>query len=78
MTAERSPRSESAELAADYSQDMADLAFLRARVAAVLGLDLPTKAAVLARLREIATKAGKHHDLICTPENLPYSPLIAT
>ncbi|MFJ8675766.1 hypothetical protein [Streptomyces sp. NPDC093589] len=67
---------ESAELAADYLEDMPDLAAERNRAAAALGIDLPAEAVVLARLREVATGAGKDYALIFTPENHPYKPLI--
>ncbi|MEU8786612.1 hypothetical protein [Streptomyces sp. NPDC048637] len=67
---------ESAELAAEYLEDMPDLVARRDRAAAALGLDLPTEADVLARLREVATEVGKDFVLIFTPENHPYNPLI--
>ncbi len=64
------------ELAAQYMEDMPDVAVRRDRAAAALGLDLPTEADVLARLREVATEAGKDFILIFTPEDEPYDPLI--
>ncbi|WP_190024375.1 hypothetical protein [Streptomyces hiroshimensis] len=67
---------ESAELAADYLEDMPDLPARRDRAAAALNLALPTEADVLARLREVATEAGKDFVLIFTPENEPYNLLI--
>jgi len=39
---------------------MPDLAAQRDRAAAVLGLDLPTEADALARLREVATRTGEN------------------
>ncbi|MDH6127535.1 hypothetical protein [Kitasatospora sp. GP82] len=50
---------ESGELAAEYLEDIPDLAVRRDRAAAALGLDLPTEADVLTRLCEVATEAGK-------------------
>ncbi|MFD3424082.1 hypothetical protein [Streptomyces decoyicus] len=67
---------ESGELAAEYVTDMPDLTVRRDRAAAALGLGLPTEAEVLARLREVATEAGKDFILIFTPEDEPYDPLI--
>lgn len=66
----------SRELAAEYLEDMPDLAARRDRAAVDLGLDLPTEAEVLARLREVATGARKDFVLIFTPEGEPYEPLI--
>ena len=67
---------ESQELAADYLEDIPDLVARRDRAAAALGLDLPTEAAALARLRDVAVGAGKDFVLIFTPEGEPYSPLL--
>ncbi|MFJ4873274.1 hypothetical protein [Streptomyces sp. NPDC088757] len=67
---------ESAELTAEYLEDMPDLAVRRDRAAAALGLDLPAEAEALARLRKVATEQGKEFVLIFTPENEPYNPLI--
>lgn len=67
---------ESGELAAEYVEDMPDLAVRRDRAAEALGLDLPTEADVLARLREAAAETGKDFILIFTPEGEPYDPLI--
>ena len=67
---------ESAELAADYLEDIPDLLAQRDRAAAALGLDLPPEGVVLARLREVATGAGKDFVLVFTPEDNPYEPLI--
>ncbi|MFI1380155.1 hypothetical protein [Embleya sp. NPDC020886] len=55
---------------------MPDLPARRDRAAAALGLDLPTEAEVLSRLREIATGVGKDFVLVFTPENEPYDSLI--
>ncbi|MEU8995293.1 hypothetical protein AB0C95_10850 [Streptomyces caniferus] len=66
---------ESGEAAADYLEDMPDLAAQRDRAAAVLGLELPPESAVLARLREAAIEKAKDFVLIYTPENTPYEPL---
>ncbi|MGW2478118.1 hypothetical protein [Streptomyces sp. NPDC001665] len=67
---------ESAELTAEHLEDMPDLAVRRDRAAVALGLDLPTEAEALARLRKVATEEGKEFVLIFTPENEPYDPLI--
>lgn len=67
---------ESAEAAADHLEDMPDLADRRDRAAAALGLALPSEADVLARLREVATGAGKDVVLVYTPEGTPYRRLI--
>ncbi|MGW3402882.1 hypothetical protein [Streptomyces zhihengii] len=68
---------ESRELEAEYLEDMPDLAAGRARAAAALGLELPDRSAVLARLSEVATRLGKDYVLIFTPEGNPYEPLFA-
>ncbi|MBM9617154.1 hypothetical protein ACFQ60_46425 [Streptomyces zhihengii] len=68
---------ESRELEAEYVEDMPDLAARRARAAAALGLELPDRSAVLARLSEVATRLGKDYVLIFTPEGNPYEPLFA-
>ncbi|MGP3750800.1 hypothetical protein B046DRAFT_00717 [Streptomyces sp. LamerLS-316] len=67
---------ESGELAAEYVEEMPDPVVRRDRAATALGLDLPAEADVLARLREVATEAGKDFVLILTPEDEPYDPLI--
>ena len=67
---------ESRVLAAEYLEDMPDLAARRDRAAAALGLDLPTEAEALAALRTVATGAGKDFILIFTPEDTPYDKLI--
>jgi hypothetical protein len=66
---------ESRELGAEYLEDIPDLPARRNRTAAALGLDLPTEAEVLARLRGVATGAGKDFILIFTPEGTPYDRL---
>ncbi len=63
-------------LAAEYLADMPDLAARRDRAASALGLDLPTQAQALARLREVALGGRNHFVLIYTPEGSPYRPLI--
>ncbi|WP_037677372.1 hypothetical protein [Streptomyces griseus] len=68
---------ESRELAAEYLEDMPDLADRRDRAAAALGLELGDEAAVLARVREVAKGIGKDYVLVFTPENTAYEPLIA-
>lgn len=40
-----------------------------------LGLDLPSEAEALARLREVAFGAGQDFVLVFTPEGEPYEPL---
>ncbi|GAA0906057.1 hypothetical protein [Streptomyces thermoalcalitolerans] len=67
---------ESREFAAGYLDDMPDLAAERDRAAAALGLDLPTEADALARLRAVALEIGKDFVLVFTPEAKPYDPLI--
>ncbi|REF00761.1 hypothetical protein [Thermomonospora umbrina] len=69
---------ESSELAGEYLQDIPDLTTLRDRTATALGLTLPAEADALARLREVATRAGADYTLIFTPENEPYESLIET
>jgi hypothetical protein len=66
---------ESRESAAQYLEDMPDLAVARDRAAAVLRLDLPDEAEALARLREVVFGAGRDYVLVFTPENEPYDPL---
>ncbi|MGW1136084.1 hypothetical protein [Streptomyces zhihengii] len=68
---------ESRELEAEYLEDMPDVAAGRARAAAALGLELPDRSTVLARLSEVATRLGKDYVLIFTPEGNPYEPLFA-
>jgi hypothetical protein len=67
---------ESRELAAEYLKDMPDLMARRDHAAAALGLNLPNQAEALARLREVAVRAGENFVLIFTPEGHPYEPLI--
>ncbi|HST82168.1 MAG TPA: hypothetical protein VLL08_10580 [Kineosporiaceae bacterium] len=67
---------ESRELAAEYLEDMPDLAVRRDRAAAALDLELPPEGEVLTRLRRVATEAGKDFILIFTPEGTPYDQLI--
>lgn len=67
---------ESRELAAEYEQDMPDLTARRDRAAAALGLELPTEAEVLDRLRRVATEAGDDYTLVFTPEGTHYDRLI--
>ncbi|MGV9289153.1 hypothetical protein [Streptomyces sp. NPDC003719] len=66
---------ESHELEAEYLEDMPDLVARRDRAATALGLDLPDRAAVLARLREVATRLGRDFVLVFTPEGHSYEPL---
>ncbi|WP_406096273.1 hypothetical protein [Kitasatospora purpeofusca] len=67
---------ESAELAAEYLEDLPDLAERRDRAAAALGLTLPAPAEALSRLREVALAAGPEFVLVLTSEGGPYEPLI--
>ncbi|MEV4533975.1 hypothetical protein AB0J82_09105 [Asanoa sp. NPDC049518] len=67
---------ESQELAADYLEDMPDLAARRDRATAALGIDLPGEAEVLTRLRTVATEAGMEFTLVYTPEGNDYERLI--
>ncbi|MER8115927.1 hypothetical protein [Streptomyces sp. NPDC094031] len=67
---------ESAELAAEYLEGMPDLPVRQGRAAAALGIDRPTEADVLARLREVATEAGKDFILNYMPQDESYDPLI--
>lgn len=66
---------ESREIEAEYLEDMPDLVARRDRAAAALGLDLPDRAEVLARLREVATRSGEDFVIVFTPEGHPYEPL---
>ncbi|MFE7559989.1 hypothetical protein [Kitasatospora sp. NPDC057500] len=70
---------ESARAAAEYLEDMPDLAARRDRAAAALGLTLPGEAEVLARLREVVTGTGRGEEyvLVHTPEDSPYEPYFA-
>lgn len=68
---------ESAVLEAECRADIPDLTDRRDRVAAALGLTLPTAGAALSRLREVATTVGPGFRLIFTPEGTPYDPLIS-
>ncbi|HEV7706679.1 MAG TPA: hypothetical protein VGP16_00645, partial [Asanoa sp.] len=67
---------ESQEAAAEYREDIPDLAAQCHRVADALGLTLPTEADALARMREVALGAGEDFVLIFTPEGNRYDPLI--
>ncbi|MFB7633512.1 hypothetical protein ACFC0M_21590 [Streptomyces sp. NPDC056149] len=67
---------ESRELAAEYLDDMPDLAARRDRAATALGLTLPTEGEVLTRLQEVAHGIGKDYVLIFTPGGEPYAPLL--
>ncbi|MER5967908.1 hypothetical protein [Streptomyces sp. NPDC002057] len=67
---------ESRGLATEYLEDMPDLAARRDRAAVALGLDLPDPADALARLREMAVRAGEGFVLVFKPEGHPYEPLI--
>ncbi|CAN3978475.1 hypothetical protein [Kitasatospora purpeofusca] len=67
---------ESAALAAEYLEDMPDLAERRDRAAAALGLTLPSAGEALSRLREVALGAGPDFVLVLTSEGEPYEPLI--
>ncbi|MER6362379.1 hypothetical protein [Kitasatospora sp. NPDC001527] len=66
---------ESERARARHLEDMPDLTAGRDRAAAALGLELPTEAEALARLREVVTGAGEAFTLIFTPDSLPYEPL---
>ncbi|MGX1269587.1 hypothetical protein [Streptomyces phaeoluteigriseus] len=66
---------QSGQLAAEYLADLPDLVADRDRAAAVLGLGLPSEAAVLARLRETVVGLGQDFVLVFTPEGEPYDPL---
>ncbi|MFE5515446.1 hypothetical protein ACFQ9J_33495 [Streptomyces sp. NPDC056529] len=63
---------DSDDAGAEYLDDMPDLPARRDRAAAALGLDLPTEAEALARLREVAATAGEEYVLVLTSENEPY------
>lgn len=67
---------ESEELAVEYLRDIPDLEARRDRVAAALGLALPSAGDALARLWEVATGVGADFTLVYTPEGVPYEPLI--
>ncbi|WP_200309127.1 hypothetical protein [Streptomyces adelaidensis] len=64
------------EAAAEYLEDMPDLVATRDRAAAALSLELPSEAAALARLHEVAVGPGKDFVLVLTSEGEPYDPLI--
>ncbi|MFM9627632.1 MULTISPECIES: hypothetical protein [Streptomyces] len=66
---------QSGQLAAEYLADLPDLVADRGRAAVALGLDLPSEAEALARLREVAFGAGQDFVLVFTPEGEPYEPL---
>ncbi|WP_236061740.1 hypothetical protein [Actinacidiphila acididurans] len=67
---------ESAEAGAEYRADLPDLTARRDRAAAALGLDLPSEAAALARLHEVATGPGRDVVLVHIPEGTAYERLI--
>ncbi|MQS14361.1 hypothetical protein F7Q99_19345 [Streptomyces kaniharaensis] len=67
---------ESAEAAEEYLEDEPDLLADRDAAARALGLDLPTEAEALARLREVATGPGRDYVLLNAEEGCAYSPLI--
>ncbi|MEV4620464.1 hypothetical protein AB0J74_17375 [Asanoa sp. NPDC049573] len=69
---------ESQQAAAEYVADIPDLVAQRDRVAAVLGLTLPTEEDALSRLREVALGAGEEFVLVNTSEGNRYEPLITT
>jgi hypothetical protein len=60
----------------EYLDDMPDLDANSDRVAARLGLELPSEEAALAKLREVALGIGNDFTLIFTPEGTPYRQLI--
>jgi len=64
------------ELKAEYLEDMPDLDADRDHTAELLGLDLPSEEAVLARLRDVALGIGKDFTLIFTPEGSSYRQLV--
>ncbi|MEU9665855.1 hypothetical protein AB0E25_09715 [Streptomyces bobili] len=66
---------QSGQFAAEYLADEPGLVADRDRAAAALGLDLPSEAEALARLREVALGAGRDFVLVFTPEGEPYEPL---
>ncbi|WP_033259019.1 MULTISPECIES: hypothetical protein [Kitasatospora] len=66
---------ESDLLAEEYLADLPDLAADREAAARALGLDLPTAAGALARLRETATVTGRDYRLVFTPEGTEYERL---
>ncbi|WP_030907463.1 hypothetical protein [Streptomyces sp. NRRL F-5126] len=68
---------ESRELEAEYLEDMPDLVARRERAAVALGLSLPGREEVLARLREVASRSGEDFVLVSTPDGTPYEPLFA-
>ncbi|MDX3782082.1 hypothetical protein [Streptomyces europaeiscabiei] len=68
-------REENRALAAEYLEDIPDLAARRDRAATALGLELPTENEALMRLQEVAVGLGKDYVLAFTPENRPYDPL---
>jgi hypothetical protein len=66
---------ESGSLSVEYRDDMADFDEQRHRVAEVLGLELATEAATVARLREVFVGGREEFALVFTPEDNRYEPL---
>ncbi|MGW2377381.1 SDR family oxidoreductase [Kitasatospora sp. NPDC001683] len=66
---------ESAEAAEQYLEDEPDLFADRDAAAAALGLEVPTVAEALARLREVAFGLGPSYVLLNAEEGNPYEPL---
>jgi hypothetical protein len=66
----------SEELRDEYLADEPDLETSRDRVAELLGLDLPSEQAAIARVHEVAPGIGKDFTLIFTPEGTAYRQLI--
>ncbi|MFB7723430.1 hypothetical protein [Nocardia sp. NPDC056100] len=66
---------ESRAAASEFLEDMPDLADLRDRAAAALGLDLPTESEALQRLRQRSSQASRDYVLVLTSEGTPYEPL---
>jgi hypothetical protein len=61
---------------ASFTADEPDLETSRDRVAELLGLDLPSEQAAIARVHEVAPGIGKDFTLIFTPEGTAYRQLI--
>ncbi|MFI5648247.1 hypothetical protein [Kitasatospora sp. NPDC051705] len=66
---------ESAEAAEEYLEDEPGLLADRDAAAAALGLEVPSEAAALARLREVATGLGSGYVLLNAEEGTAYAPL---
>ncbi|WP_127502732.1 hypothetical protein [Actinoplanes solisilvae] len=66
---------ERSELAAEYRADIPDLDERRDRAAAALGLELPTEAEVVTRLRAATAEVGDDYTLVFTPEGNVYERL---